>query len=121
MYRIAFALVLGALAIQAQNPEQSSAPVAVSKCQPRYTEEARQAKVQGTVVLYVEITPEGRANNVKVLRSLGTGLDESAVDGVKQWRFKPGEKWGQPTTTQATIEVNFRLPEAAETCLAPER
>jgi TonB family protein len=121
MYRIAFALIFVPLAIDAQNPERSNPPAVVSKCQPRYTDLARQADIQGTVVLYVEITPEGRVNNVKVLHPLGMGLDESAVDGVKHWRFKPGEKYGTPVTVQATIEVNFRLPETGETCPAPER
>jgi len=67
------------------------------------------AKYQGTVTLYVEITPDGRATNIKVLNSLGLGLDEKAIEAVSQWVFKPGLKDGQPVTVQATIEVNFRL------------
>jgi len=57
----------------------------------------------------VEIDPSGRATNIKVQRSLGLGLDEKAIEAVKQWRFRPGYKDGRPVTVAATIEVNFRL------------
>jgi periplasmic protein TonB len=86
-----------------------SAPVLLSKVEPEYSEEARKAKFQGTVLLYIEVDPSGRAVNVRVVRSLGLGLDEKAVEAVKKWKFKPGYKNGQPVTVQATIEVNFRL------------
>jgi TonB family protein len=86
-----------------------SAPIVIHKVEPEYTEEARAAKYQGTVLLYIEIGPEGTATNIKVQRSLGLGLDEKAVECVKQWRFKPGQRDGKPVTVAATIEVNFRL------------
>jgi TonB family protein len=85
-----------------------SPPVVILKVEPQYTEEARQAKFKGTVVLYVEVTPDGRATNIKVQRSLGMGLDEKAVEAVSQWRFRPGMKDGKPVTVGATLEVNFR-------------
>jgi len=87
-----------------------SAPMLVSKTEPEYTEAAKEARYQGTVLLYVEISPEGKAINIRVLRSLGLGLDEKAMEAVKQWQFKPGMKDGSPVTVQAQIEVNFRLP-----------
>jgi len=86
-----------------------SAPVLLSKVEPEYSEEARKAKYQGTVLLYVEIDPSGRATNIKVARSLGLGLDEKAVDAVKKWKFKPGYRNGQAVTVVASVEVNFRL------------
>jgi TonB family protein len=86
-----------------------TAPVVVSKKDPEYTEVARAAKYQGTVLLYVEIGPDGMAHNTRVVRSLGLGLDEKAIEAVAQWQFKPGTKDGQPVTVAATIEVNFRL------------
>jgi TonB family protein len=86
-----------------------TAPALIYKTEPEYTEEARQAKYQGTVLLYVEIEPTGMATNIKVQRSLGLGLDQKAVEAVQKWRFKPGMKDGNPVTVQATIEVNFRL------------
>jgi TonB family protein len=85
-----------------------SAPVLISKVEPQYTEEARQAKLNGTVFLYVEVGPDGMAHNIKVQRPLGMGLDEKAIEAVQQWRFRPGMKDGKPVTVAATIEVNFR-------------
>ena len=86
-----------------------SAPQLISKVEPEYSEEARKAKFQGTVLLYIEVDPGGRATNIRVVRSLGLGLDEKAIEAVKKWKFKPGYRNGQPVTVMATIEVNFRL------------
>ena len=86
-----------------------SAPVLLSKTEPEYSEEARKAKHQGTVMLYVQIDPSGHATNVKVVKSLGLGLDEKAMEAVAKWKFSPGKKDGKPVTVEATIEVNFRL------------
>jgi periplasmic protein TonB len=86
-----------------------TAPTLLQKVEPEYSEAARKAKHQGTVLLYVEVDPSGRAVNVRVQRSLGLGLDEKAVEAVKKWRFRPGTKDGKPVTVAATIEVNFRL------------
>jgi len=86
-----------------------TAPTLLFKVEPEYSEEARKAKYQGTVVLYVEVDPTGKAVNPKVIRSLGLGLDEKALEAVRKWKFKPGYKDGKPVTVAATIEVNFRL------------
>ena len=86
-----------------------TAPALLYKVEPEYSEEARKAKYQGTVVLYVEVDPSGKAVNPKVIRSLGLGLDEKAIEAVRKWKFKPGYKDGRPVTVIATIEVNFRL------------
>ena len=76
---------------------------------PEYSEEARKAKYQGTVVLWVVVGPDGRAHGMRVARSLGMGLDEQALDAVKRWRFEPSMKDGQPVAVQINVEVNFRL------------
>jgi TonB family protein len=86
-----------------------TAPALLFKVEPEYSEEARKAKYQGTVVLYVEVDPSGKARNLRVLRSLGLGLDEKAIEAVNKWKFKPGYKDGKAVTVAATIEVNFRL------------
>jgi len=86
-----------------------TAPQLVYKVEPEYSEEARKAKYQGTVVLYVEVDSSGRARNLRVIRSLGLGLDEKAIEAVNKWKFRPGYKDGKPVTVAATIEVNFRL------------
>ena len=86
-----------------------SAPALIHKVDPEYTEEARAAHYEGTVMLYVEVGPDGTATNIRVLRSLGLGLDEKAIEAVTQWKFKPGQKDGKPVTVAATVQVNFRL------------
>ena len=86
-----------------------TAPILLHKIEPEYSEEARKAKYQGTVLLYIEVDPSGRATNIKIARSLGLGLDEKAIEAVKQWKFTPGKKDGKAVTVAATIEVNFRL------------
>ena len=86
-----------------------SAPVVLQKVDPDYTDEASAAQLSGTVVVSTEIGPDGLAQNTRIIRALGLGLDESAIDAISQWRFRPGIKDGQPVTVSATIEVNFRL------------
>ena len=86
-----------------------TAPVLLYKKEPEYSEEARKAKYQGTVLLYIEVDPSGKAVNIRVQHSLGLGLDEKAIEAVRQWKFKPGYKDGKPVTVAATFEVNFRL------------
>jgi TonB family protein len=86
-----------------------TAPVALYRPEPPYTEEARRAKLQGTVMLMIDIDIHGQAQNIRVVRSLGLGLDERAVEAVRTWRFKPAYRDGKPVMTTATIEVNFRL------------
>jgi protein TonB len=76
---------------------------------PTFTEEARQAKVAGKVVVYLQVNPEGRPMHVKVLRGLGMGLDEKAVEAVRQYKFKPATKDGHPVTVEMNVEVNFQI------------
>lgn len=76
---------------------------------PQYSEEARKAKYQGTVVLWAVIGPDGRPRELRASRSLGMGLDEKAIEAVKLWRFEPAMKDGRPVAVQINIEVNFRL------------
>ena len=86
-----------------------SAPRTKSAPDPQYNELARKAKVQGTVVLWVVIGPDGRAQEWRLQRALGMGLDEEAVDVVRNWTFKPALMNGQPVAVQVNIEMNFRL------------
>jgi TonB family protein len=86
-----------------------SRPELIKKVEPQYTEEARAAKYQGVVALYVVIEPDGTPDNFQILKSLGLGLDEKAIEAVQQWHFKPGVKSGVAVPVKAVIEVNFRL------------
>jgi periplasmic protein TonB len=86
-----------------------SAPRAIFAPDPEYSEEARKAKYQGTVVLYVIVSPDGRPRDLRVVRSLGLGLDEKALDAVRTWRFEPAMRDGHPVSVQINVEVSFRL------------
>lgn len=84
-------------------------PVPTYRPEPQYSKQARKKKIQGSVLLRLEVDPTGHPRNIKVLRGLGYGLDEKAIECVGQWEFRPGMKDGQPVAVPATIEVNFRL------------
>jgi TonB family protein len=86
-----------------------SPPVPVEKKDPEYSSEARINHFQGTAVLSVVIDQDGRPRDIVMVRPVGMGLDQKAVEAVRQWRFEPGRKDGQPVAVLATIEVNFRL------------
>jgi protein TonB len=86
-----------------------SAPRILFSPDPDYSEEARKAKYQGTVVLWVVVGPDGRTRDIRVQRSLGLGLDEKAMEAVRTWKFEPARKDGQPVAVQINVEVNFRL------------
>ncbi len=86
---------------------RETAPRLLRKVEPEYSEEARQARLQGTVMLSAEIWEDGRAHNFRVQRSLGLGLDERAIEAVKQWRFSPGVKYGKPVRVAVRFEVRF--------------
>jgi len=86
-----------------------SAPTLIYKVEPEYSEEARKAKFSGTVILTVIVDDKGLPRELKVIRPLGLGLDEKAIEAVMKWRFKPGFKDGRPVAVAAVIEVNFRL------------
>jgi periplasmic protein TonB len=86
-----------------------SAPRALFAPDPEYSEEARKAKYQGTVVLWVVIGADGRPRETRVQRSLGMGLDQKAIEAVRRWKFEPAQKDGVPVAVQVHIEVNFRL------------
>ena len=86
-----------------------SAPQLVSKVEPEYSEEARKAKFSGSVLLSIVVDEHGLPRDIKVVRPLGLGLDEKAIEAVSHWRFRPGVKGGRPVATQAQVEVNFRL------------
>ena len=86
-----------------------SAPRLLTKVEPTYTDEARDADLQGTVELKCEVWPDGKAHNIGVIRGLGMGLDGQAVKAVEQWEFEPGMRDGEAVKVRATIEINFRL------------
>jgi TonB family protein len=86
-----------------------SQPSILFKVEPEYSEEARKAKWQGTVSLSLVVSEFGEPLSIKVVKSLGLGLDEQAIAAVQKWVFKPGRKDGQPVAVYANIQVTFKL------------
>jgi len=86
-----------------------AAPRPLATPDPIYTEEARRAKVQGTCVLSLIVDAEGHPRDLRIVRGLGYGLDAKALEAVREWRFEPARKDGQPVNVQVTVEVGFHL------------
>ncbi len=86
-----------------------SAPNLVQKVEPEYTEEARKACLSGSVLVSLVIDEHGVPRDIRVVRPLGLGLDEKAMEAVSTWRFKPALRNGQPVAIRARVEVNFRI------------
>jgi TonB family protein len=86
-----------------------SVPTVLFRVEPEYSEEARKAKYSGTVLLSIVVDVDGKAKNFKVLKGVGLGLDEKAIEAVQKWKFTPGKKNGQAVAVYAQVEVNFRL------------
>ncbi len=86
-----------------------SAPKALDTPDPEYSEEARKAKYQGTVILWLIVDQAGHPRDIKIARSLGMGLDQKAIEAVRRWTFEPALKDGKPVAVQINVEVNFRL------------
>ena len=108
MLAVAFCLFLQA----------SAPPRLLSRIQPEYSEEARKARLNGSISLSLMVQPDGTPADVRVIRPLGLGLDEKAIAAVSQWRFQPGTKNGATVAVKATVEVSFRLLPGRD--LAPE-
>jgi TonB family protein len=86
-----------------------SAPRVLYQPEPEFSEEARKAKYQGVVGLNVIVGADGRIHQAQVVRSLGMGLDEKAIEGVKLWKFDPAKKDGRPVAVAVYVEVDFHL------------
>lgn len=86
-----------------------SAPVVVHSVEPEFTEEARKSNLQGTVSIQLIVDAQGDPQDVRVVHHLGMGLDQKAVDAVRQYRFRPAMYQGHPVAVQMVIEVDFRL------------
>jgi len=96
------------LAAQDAKPKTTQ-PKVLYKVEPQYTEEAKTAKVAGSVLLNLVVDENGNAQDIQVARSLDEGLDQNAIQAVRQWRFSPATEDGKPVALPVKIEVNFRL------------
>ena len=86
-----------------------SAPVVLFAPEPEFSEEARKAKVAGNVLVYLQVDTTGHPVHVRVLRGIGLGLDEKAVEAVRQYKFKPAMENGKPVPVEMNVEVNFQI------------
>jgi protein TonB len=86
-----------------------SAPQVLHKVEPEFSDAARQAKYQGVVSIQLIVDPRGNPVNIRVIRHLGMGLDEKAMDAVRQYRFKPAMYQGHPVPVQMVIDVDFHM------------
>ena len=86
-----------------------SPPRPIFSPEPEFSEEARKAKYQGVVTLALVVGTDGRPSNIRVQSSLGMGLDEKAIEAVKNWRFEPAMKDGHPVRVEIAVEVDFHL------------
>jgi protein TonB len=86
-----------------------SNPIPIVTPEAEFSDEARRAKYQGAVMVSIIVDSRGIPQNPRIVRSLGMGLDEKALDAVRRYRFKPAIKDGQPVPVVMTVEVNFRL------------
>ncbi len=86
-----------------------SAPVVIRSVEPEFTSEARAANFQGSVSIQLIVDSQGNPQNVHVIRHAGMGLDEKAIEAVRQYKFKPAMYQGNPVAVQLVIEVDFHL------------
>ncbi|MGD1062061.1 MAG: energy transducer TonB, partial [Terracidiphilus sp.] len=87
-----------------------SAPVPIYQPEAEFSDEARRAKYQGVCVIALIVDAQGNPQNVHVIRTLGMGLDEKAMEAVRKYKFKPAMKDGKtPVPTMITVEVDFHL------------
>jgi TonB family protein len=84
-------------------------PAVLSKVDPAYTDGARSVGISGTVVLSLVVGANGLPQSIEVIGSLDPGLDQSAMDALGKWRFRPGMKDGAPVNVQALVNLSFRV------------
>lgn len=92
-------------------PKPDEWPTVLFRTEPKYTDEARKDRVQGTVTVRLVIDAQGKPQNIRVEKGLGHGLDENAVAAVSAWLFSPGRANRITIAVPISVEVRFRLPD----------
>jgi TonB family protein len=88
-----------------------SGPVAIRKIDPKYPQTAIQEHIEGEVVLYGVIRPDGSVDSIQLVRGIDTQLDANAIAAFAQWKFEPATKSGQPVALEAIVHIPFRGPQ----------
>jgi TonB family protein len=86
-----------------------TAPAILREVKPDYTDEGRRRHIEGDVVLEIVVRSDGSVGNVKLLQGLGAGLDQRAIDAVRQWRFSPAKRYGVPVDVMVEVAMEFKL------------
>jgi periplasmic protein TonB len=86
-----------------------SAPVLIYSVDPEFSDEARRAKYQGVCVVSLIVDKQGNPQDIQIARALGMGLDQKAMEAVRQYKFKPAYFQGHPVPVYINVEVNFRI------------
>jgi protein TonB len=86
-----------------------SAPELIFSVEPEFSEEARKAKVAGNVLVNLWVDTNGMPTHVRVIRGVGMGLDEKAIEAVRQYKFRPAKENGKPVLVELNVEVNFQI------------
>ena len=86
-----------------------SPPVVLTAPEPEFSDEARKKHISGSVLVYLQISEEGQVEKVHVIRGVGYGLDEKAMEAIQQYVFKPAMENGHPVRVEINVEVNFQL------------
>jgi TonB family protein len=84
-------------------------PAIVREVKPDYTEEGRRRHIEGDVVVEIVVRSDGSVGNVKLLQGLGAGLDQRAIEAVRQWRFSPAKRYGVPVDVIVEVAMEFKL------------
>jgi periplasmic protein TonB len=84
-------------------------PAIVHEVKPDYTEEGRRRHIEGDVVLEIIVRSDGSVGNVKLVQGLGAGLDQRAIEAVRQWRFSPAKRYGTPVDVIVEVAMEFKL------------
>ena len=86
-----------------------TAPAILREVKPDYTDEGRRRHIEGDVVLEIVVRSDGSVGSVKLLQGLGAGLDQRAIDAVRQWRFSPAKRYGVPVDVMVEVAMEFKL------------
>jgi protein TonB len=86
-----------------------SSPVLIVHPEPEFSEAARKAKFQGNVMVRLVVDPQGMPRNIRVTQGVGMGLDEKAMEAVRQYRFRPAMEGGKPVAVEMNVEVDFQI------------